>query len=53
MDSDTVARIGVYARVFTDRQETENQAMQLREFARRHGLTERSRGIRRREEGTQ
>lgn len=30
-------RVGVYVRVSTDKQETENQAMQLREFAERQG----------------
>jgi DNA invertase Pin-like site-specific DNA recombinase len=33
MATDTITRVAVYTRVSTDKQETENQAIQLREFA--------------------
>ena len=37
MATNTVTRVAIYARVSTDKQETENQALQLREFAAKQG----------------
>jgi len=37
MAIDNITRVAIYARVSTDKQDTENQAVQLREFARRQG----------------
>ena len=37
MATHTINRVGIYLRVSTDKQETENQAIQLREFAAKQG----------------
>lgn len=37
MASNTITRVAIYARVSTDKQDTENQALQLRDFAAKQG----------------
>ena len=37
MAPDTITRVAIYARVSTDKQDNENQLLQLREFAAKQG----------------